>query len=255
MNIAKATILYFTGRGTTKQYAEVFAQSLPYENNLQEIRHDNSLALDLGEQDLLVLAGPVYAGFMSPFIWKQLENVTGHNTPTVLIAVYGARDYDNALLEMDHALAEKGFTTVGGAAVVARHSIAPTIAENRPSKNDLSEIEQFAQTIADRLSVTTSINEVESFKFKGALQNNYQGGPIPHANEECVECGICAKECPAAAIPQDNPKTSRDDLCISCMRCVGMCPHDARSLPEEVIALATEKLQRIADSNKPNEFF
>ena len=49
----------------------------------------------------------------------------------------------------------------------------------------------------------------------------YGGVPFkPVANGKCTSCGLCAKECPAGAIPLDNPKMTDKDKCISCMHCV-----------------------------------
>ena len=37
-----------------------------------------------------------------------------------------------------------------------------------------------------------------------------------------------AEECPAGAIPLNNPKLTDKDKCISCMHCVAVCPKKAR---------------------------
>ena len=50
----------------------------------------------------------------------------------------------------------------------------------------------------------------------------YYGVPLkPVANRKCTSCGLCAKECPAGAIPLDNPKMTDKDKCISWIRPVG----------------------------------
>lgn len=255
MNITKATVLYFTGRGTTKRYAKAFAEALPYECSLEEIRHDAAIPETFSQDELLVLAGPVYAGFLPPFVWERLKTAQGNKTPAVSIAVYGARDYDNALLEMDHKLSNKGFVSVGAAAVVARHSIATTIAADRPNDNDIAQIHEFAQTIANRLSALQTIDDMPHFSFKGTLEGSPHKGAVPQTNDECDECGICAQQCPAGAIPEEDPSITLDDLCVSCARCVEICPQQARSLPSEVVSNITAKLQAIADPQKPNKFF
>lgn len=255
MNITKATVCYFTGRGTTKQYAKAFAEALPFEATLHELRFDNPVKDTFCPDELLVVAGPVYAGYLPTFMWEQLDSVQGSKTPAVLLAVYGARDYDNALLEIDQVLTKKGFSIVGAAAVVARHSIATTIAPERPTEDDLGEMRHFAHTIAERLDTMNTIDDAPIFTFKGTVEEGVRKGGAPLTNDACDECGICVDQCPAGAIPEDNPETTNAEICVGCLRCVEVCPQSARSLPEEAIAKATARLQKLADSAKPNEFF
>ena len=255
MKITKATVCYFTGRGTTKQYAKTFAEALPFETNLHELRFDNPVKSVFDADELLVVAGPVYAGYMPTFMWEQIDTVQGTKTPAVLLAVYGARDYDNALLEMDQMLTQKGCITVGAAAVVARHSIATTIAPERPTEEDLLQMRRFAHTIAERLDAMNTIDDAPTFTFKGTLEEGVRKGGAPLTNEACDECGICADQCPTGAIPEENPASTNSETCIGCLRCVEICPQSARSLPEEAIAKATARLQKLADSTKPHEFF
>jgi heterodisulfide reductase subunit A-like polyferredoxin len=49
-------------------------------------------------------------------------------------------------------------------------------------------------------------------------------------SERCIACGICADQCPEAAIVVD--KTARVDplRCAGCGRCIGQCPQGALSL-------------------------
>lgn len=48
------------------------------------------------------------------------------------------------------------------------------------------------------------------------------------AEEKCVGCGICVRECPVEAIALDSKIASiDDDVCIRCGKCHGVCPTDA----------------------------
>lgn len=45
--------------------------------------------------------------------------------------------------------------------------------------------------------------------------------------------GLCAQKCPAGAIYADQPKLSDKSKCISCMRCVSICPvHAKKASPD-----------------------
>lgn len=48
--------------------------------------------------------------------------------------------------------------------------------------------------------------------------------------EECINCGVCAAECPVEAISEADGKHVIDSsLCIDCGACADACPVDAPS--------------------------
>lgn len=252
MEIGKATVLFFSGTGTTEAYARAFAEGLPCDAEAMEIRHDADMPKAMGPRELLVLAVPVYAGWAPPFVWEKLEALRGEKTPAVIMAVYGARDYDSALYEMDTRLREKGFATVGAAALVARHSVAQEVAADRPNAGDLEEARTFAEKVAERLE---GVSQWPPYSFK-----HYEVDLNPHVypitTDECTMCGTCATARPVGAIPLDAPNTLDQSICASCLRCIEVCPQGARRLPNGLAEKCAAMLQREgADPEKPNEFF
>ena len=255
MKIDKVTVLYFSGTGTTEAYARAFAEAFPYDADIAEIRHDAPIPEVMGPRELLALAVPVYAGWAPPFVWKRLEGLRGQRTPVVIMAVYGARDYDNALFEMDKELREKGCCTVGAAALVARHSIAQTMAPDRPDAGDLDEVRAFADEVAQRLNGLEAADQWLPYHFKH-YEVSFNPHVYPITNDNCTLCGTCAAECPVGAIPASAPDTLDQSACASCLRCIEACPENARQLPNGLAEKCAAMLEREgADPTKPNEFF
>lgn len=255
MDIEKAAVLFFSGTGTTKAYACAFAEGLPCDAEVLEIRYDVDIPKAMGPRELLVLAVPVYAGWAPPFVWERLEALRGEETPAVIMAVYGARDYDSALYEMDEKLREKGFVTVGAAALVARHSVAQQVAADRPDASDLGEVRAFAEEVTKRLRGLNDAGKWPPYSFK-----HYDVDLNPHVypvtTDGCTMCGTCATACPVGAIPLDAPNTLDQSICASCLRCIEVCPESARHLPEGFAERCAAMLQcEGADPKKPNKFF
>ena len=48
-------------------------------------------------------------------------------------------------------------------------------------------------------------------------------------NDDCINCGACAPECPVDAIKEDGEKHKINADCIDCGACAGACPVDAIS--------------------------
>ncbi len=47
-----------------------------------------------------------------------------------------------------------------------------------------------------------------------------------HINDNCVQCGMCARYCPSKCIDKEN-KDVKNENCVKCLKCTSVCPKGA----------------------------
>ena len=232
MDIKTASALYFSPTGGTKKIAERIAERACESADFLDVTV-RAQELDFGPEDFVVIAIPVFGGRVPWPFAERLALVRAQGTPAAIVAVYGNRAFDDALLELRGMAEKRGFKVMAGAAFIARHSIVPEYGEGRPDAEDIRKIDEFARRIRERLDWAASAESLPTAVVPGNLEfRKYDGVPMhPSASRtKCVKCGKCAAECPVGAIPAAEPDKTDKDKCITCMRCVAVCPQFARSL-------------------------
>ncbi len=259
MKMNELKLVYFSPTGATRKAVMEAARSI----DLKSVSFDFSVykekkpTLKFAHNDFAIFAIPVYYGRVPALFMEYLQNISGSNTPAALIATYGCREYEDALLELKTEVENRGFKVIGAAAFPAEHSIVPTIGARRPNKTDLKTIAEYGVELNRRIRKEESFDHI-NIQVPGNNPYKKYGKNVLFPKAEpsmCTLCGACAKVCPADAIPIKEPKKTDTKKCIGCMKCVRVCKQNARSVNSLKMRVAEGKLKKVCHSDKKAEIF
>lgn len=244
----------FSPTGGTRRVSELLCKGFDAESYTTELctKQENLKYPDINADDLVVVSMPVYAGRVPALAVERLSHIKANGSKCAVVAVYGNRAYEDALVEIQDAATATGFQVIAAVAAIAEHSICRMYGAGRPDGNDAEELASFGAAI---FNMVKSGQTIEPLSLPGNRPYK-QGcsGPYPIADDACTECGTCASECPMDAIPFDNPKSVNQELCIGCMRCVSVCPIHERGIGERLNILRAH-LAPLCSDRKQNELF
>ena len=246
--------IVFSPTGGTRRVSETLCRGIDKESVVTDlcVKADDIRPAHIHKDDLAVIALPVFAGRVPALAVERLRMVNPHGAKCVVVAVYGNRAYDDALLEMQDVATEMGFRVIAAVGAVAEHSIIRKYGKGRPDADDEQTLRRFAADIMKKAEGTDcAMPELPGNRpYK-------KGGKVPHpkGRRGCNRCGICARQCPADAIPLSDPKTVDTAKCISCMKCVSVCPTGVRSIGTVMNFLATQGLKKVCATRKENELY
>lgn len=247
----RVTALYFSATYTTKRVVEAIANGLSNDVTTYDITNDAATdKVEIPHDEILVVGVPVYAGRVPAMAVERLRRFRGDRTPAVIVAVYGNRHYDDAVLELHDIMTECGFHTIAAGAFVAQHSIFPKVGKARPDAEDMADIKTFTERITELSAVdfgTISLSGNRPYKLPGGI-------PIwPTASHRCTACGACARLCPSGAIDPSAPKGVDKEKCIKCGRCITVCPTKSRRFYGIKYSLAARRFNSTFSTRRSNE--
>ena len=245
----------FSPTGGTKKTADILVKELGEEVQFVDLTDskENFSEIVLDKDDVAVIAVPSFGGRVPGTAAERLGQIRGNGAKAVLVCVYGNRAYEDTLVELSDAAQESGFQVAAGIAAIAEHSIMHQYAAGRPDGEDRNELKEIAQRIKEKLAC----GEEKSVSVPGnrPYKEAKAASMVPLTGDACTGCGLCAEKCPVRAIPKEHPDRTDETRCISCMRCVAVCPQKARKADSEKVAGLAARLKEICSVRKGNELF
>ena len=183
--------ILFSPTGGTKKVADILASNLFKDiASIDLCREINAQALS--ENDICIVSVPSYGGRVPHIAIKRLQMIKGNGAKAILNCVYGNREWEDTLTELQDTLEDIGFKCIAAIAAVAEHSIFRQYATGRPNDNDKTQLIEFCKQIRQRLDS----NAVVTLTLSGNHRTYkvFNGSPLkPMADANCTGCGLCAK--------------------------------------------------------------
>lgn len=221
--------VHFSPSGTTQRMVGWVAQAFSPPSTDIDLLANPPARREFTPRDVVIVGMPVFSGRIPSLCPSLLGRLEGCGTPAILVAAYGNRAYEDALLEMYDILTAQHFCVFGAGAFPARHSLFPAVAADRPDERDRRALGLFALQCLIKLQrgfppekLGERIRGNRPYRVPSHIAHD------PTAGDKCTSCGKCAEICPAGAI---NPMLTAEpdtDKCIRCMACAYTCPANAR---------------------------
>jgi ferredoxin len=245
----------FSPTGGTKRVADIIMGQLGKFGTIDLTEKDvNFSEVKISSDDIVMIAVPSFGGLSPITAIERIGELNGNGAKCVLVAVYGNREYEDTLTELEDTAINAGFKPIAAVAAIAEHSIARTIAEGRPDRDDETKLKAFGDEIAKKLQDTYT-QPVSVPGNRPHKERKIGPGRAPQVSEECLNCGTCAELCPTGAIDPDDVTITDANKCISCMRCIAVCSFEARSLPEGAVEATTKFLSEACPTRKEPQLF
>lgn len=254
-------IFYFTGTGNSLWIAKQIEEnpvSIP-----QIIKQENQIYSD----KKIGIVAPVYGHEMPKMVKEFIKLATFKTDYFYIILTYGNRH--GGAVELANDFCKENNIHVDYLNIIEMvDNWLPSFDMDEQKKIDKHVDEYLKGIIADINSLKKEIPAVTEADRQAHKQYLENMSKLPKTlleniytvNENCVQCAVCTKVCPAGCIRLENSKVVYDmKKCELCMACIHNCPQKAIKLnvpeknPNARYRNINVKLEEIIEANMQND--
>lgn len=235
--------IYFSPTGGTKKVTDILMDCLDQVTAVDITVKRQTV--ELTEADICIVAVPSYGGRVPAIAAERIRAIRGNGAKAVAVVVFGNRAIDDTLAELKGELDDAGFVTVAAMEAVAEHSMIRDFGAGRPDVEDARQLRDFMAQI-DYNRCVSAVPGVRPEKEAAGM------ALVPKANKKCTNCGLCEKECSVGAI---SGNVADKKKCIGCMRCVSICPVDARDFHPIMKTVGKLAMKKVCGGRKNNKLY
>ena len=242
--------LVFSPTGGTQKVTDIIVDEFTNETIKIDLtdKDINFEEIAINSNDIVIIAVPSYAGRVPKLSAERISKIKGNNAKTILVCVYGNREFEDTLTELYDIAVKCGFKVIAAISAVAQHSIIKKIASHRPDAKDVNELRTFTEKIIHKIE--SGNIDVPVIPGNRPYKQVSSSKMIPFTTDDCISCGECARRCPSGAINENNPKETNSEKCIACMRCVDICEKSARKVDSALLENLSSRLEKICEKRK-----
>lgn len=253
-------LIAFSPTGTTRTLVREVGLGLGTANCELDLTRPSVPETTLAASEWVVLGVPVWAGRVPLVARERLSRVRGAGNPAVLVACYGNRAFDDALVELCDLAGEQGLVPMAAAAFVAEHSFSSLrtpIAVGRPDAPDLARAREFGLLSGRKLRDPAAALVPPAVPGNRPYKPRPEHPPRPPAHDvaRCTRCGACVPLCPTGALSLGDALHTDPAACISCCACLKGCPQGARSLEDPRLCAVAVRLSTTCTARREPELF
>lgn len=223
--------------GITKTIVETFNEEITINTIDFTLPAVRMKPVSFSQEDIVIIGVPVYAGRVPNVLVNYLNSITGNGALAIPVVVYGNRNYDDALIELNDILDLNGFKVIAGGAFIGEHSFSISLGKNRPDEQDMAIVDSFAHQIHTKITTqeeiqTVVVNGTRPYR-KHYVPKTKDGSPAdirkvtPKTNSHCIDCKLCVNVCPMGSIDAEDV-SKFNGICIKCGACIKKCPTQAK---------------------------
>ena len=230
-------VLCFSGTGNSRYLAGRIAEALRDETvDLNaKIRANDHSRLQTGRD--VIVAAPTYAWRIPRIVSEWLDKTELAGAQRIWFVMDCGGEIGNAAKYNRRLADRKRLRYMGTAQIVMpENDIAMFIA---PEPEKAREIVRKAEPVLDAVLVQLKAGQPFAAP-RNNLYDRVMSGPVNpvfyrffvkaspfHANDACVGCGLCARNCPMNNIRIENGRPVWGRECTHCMACICYCPTKA----------------------------